>query len=117
MITPAQKKCRLPPDNASTIPEDGFPGQESVVTARGASDSGYICRMHLWASLALKDFSSREVPVLFWVRTVGYLCPALIIPQFQSQEELCNFWSVPELSEAVWKNSGPILGKFSEIPD
>lgn len=117
VMTPAQKKCHLPPDYVSIIPEDGFPGQESVATARRASDSGYIYKMHLWSSPALKDFSSREVHVLFWLRTVEYLCLALIILQFQSQEELCNFWTVPELSEAVWKNSGPILGKFSEMPD
>ena len=80
VIMPAQKKYRLPPDYVSTIPEDGFPGQESVVTARRASGSEYICRMYLWASLALKDFSSREVHVLFWLRTVEYLCPALITP-------------------------------------
>ena len=59
---PAQQKCRLPPDYVSTIPEDGFPGQESVVTARRASHSGYICKVHLWVLTGSKGFQLTRGP-------------------------------------------------------
>lgn len=34
---------------------------------------------------------------------------------FQRAEELCEFWSIAVLPEVAFKNSAPILGKFSEI--
>ena len=76
----------------------------------------YVGGWYLWFSAGLKGFQLMRDPCFTLAWDHGIFEFSLIL-DFQSQEELCNFWSISKLSETAWKILVPTLNSFPKIPD